>query len=188
MDRRHLLQMIAALTGCALNADDTLWAAADPQLPPAYSDAEIGLLDEVAETIIPRTDTPGAKDAAVGPFIARYSTACHPPEHIELLRSGIADIEARMQRLLGVGFRQAGEQARIALLVSLDQEARERARLAQAGSGGGQPHYFTLMKQLTLLGFFTSEAGATRVLRNRPIPGRYRGCIPYVKGQTFWAS
>jgi hypothetical protein len=43
------------------------------------------------------------------------------------------------------------------------------------------------MKQLTLFGFFTSEPGATRVARYRPIPGRYKGCIPYVKGETFWS-
>jgi hypothetical protein len=49
------------------------------------------------------------------------------------------------------------------------------------------PHYFTLMKQLTLLGFFTSEPGSTRVLRYRPVPGKYKGCVPYRKGETSWA-
>jgi hypothetical protein len=43
------------------------------------------------------------------------------------------------------------------------------------------------MKQLTLFGFFTSEAGSTRVSRYRPVPGPYRGCVPYVEGETFWA-
>lgn len=179
--------MVAAFTGCAFTANDASWAAAgDRQLPAPYTRSDVGFLDDVAETILPRTDTPGARDAAVGEFIARYSAACYPPEHIALLKAGISDLDARMQSREGKRFRQAGAEAKIALLVSIDQEAKERARLADA-TAGGAPHYFTLMKQLTLLGFFTSEPGATRVARYRPVPGRYKGCIPYVKGQTFWA-
>jgi hypothetical protein len=43
------------------------------------------------------------------------------------------------------------------------------------------------MKQLTLFGFFTSEPGSTRVLRYRPVPGKYKGIVPYKKGETSWA-
>ena len=49
------------------------------------------------------------------------------------------------------------------------------------------PHYFSLMKQLSLLGFFTSKPGATKVLRYIPVPGKYEGCIDYKKGETAWA-
>jgi hypothetical protein len=179
MQRRELIQLIAALTGCAFVGRDALWAAGDPQATLPYSDADVDFLDAVADTILPTTDTPGARDAAVGPFIARYSAACYPPEHIALLKSGIADIDAQMQVLQGTGFRQADEQVKISLLTQIDRQAKEHAH--------DSPHYFTLMKQLTLYGFFTSEPGATRVARYRPVPGGYRGCIPYVNGETFWA-
>ena len=184
MDRRELLQMIAAVTGCALVANDELWASADPQAPLPWSGADVDLLEEVADTILPPTDTPGARDAAVGQFIARYSAACYPPERIALLQAGLRDIEAQMRSLHGTGFRQAGQQAKESLLVSIDRQAKAAA---DAAANGGPPHYFTLLKQLTLLGFFTSEPGETRVARYRPVPGKYRGCIPYVKGQAFWA-
>jgi hypothetical protein len=187
MHRRELIQLIAALTGCAFAGRDALWAAADSELPLPYSDADVDFLDEVAETILPRTDTPGARDAAVGAFMARYSAACYPPEHIALLKSGISDIDARMQSLHGKGFRQAIAADKTDLLTQIDQQAKEHARLADAKTRDDSPHYFTLMKQLTLYGFFTSEPGATRVVRYRPNPGRYKGCIPYVKGETFWA-
>ena len=185
MDRRELLQMIAAITGCALGANDALWASADPQAPLPYSDADVDLLEEVADTILPRTDTPGARDAAVGHFIARYSAACYPPERIALLQAGIQDIEAQMRSLHGTEFRQASQQAKNSLLLSVDRQAKAQA--ADGAAGGGPPHYFTLIKWLTLLGFFTSEPGETRVARYRPVPGRYKGCIPYIKGETFWA-
>ena len=187
VQRRELLQLIAAITGCAFAGRDALWAAGDSGLPLAFSDSDVDFLDSVAETILPGTDTPGARDAAVGQFIARYSAACYPPEHIALLKSGIVDIDAQMQALHGKGFRQADEQARIFLLTQIDRQAKQHAQRADAKPGDASPHYFTLMKQLTLYGFFTSEPGATRAVRYRPNPGKYKGCIPYVDGETFWA-
>jgi hypothetical protein len=187
MQRRELIQLIAALTGCAFVGRDALCAAGDPLAPIPYSGADVEFLDDVAGTILPRTDTPGARDAGVGPFMARYSAACYPPEQIALLKSGLSDIDAQMQGLQGKGFRQANEPAKISLLAQIDRQAKEHARLADGKPGDHSPHYFTLMKQLTLYGFFTSELGATRVARYRPVPGKYKGCIPYVKGETFWA-
>ena len=49
-------------------------------------------------------------------------------------------------------------------------------------------HYFHLMKQLTLLGFFTSEPGANKALRYIAVPGHYDGCVPYKKGDKAWAT
>ena len=49
-------------------------------------------------------------------------------------------------------------------------------------------HYFRMMKELTLLGYFTSKVGATQALRYLPVPGRYDGCVPYKKGERAWAT
>ena len=49
-------------------------------------------------------------------------------------------------------------------------------------------HYFALMKQLTLLGYFTSKEGMTKALRYNPVPGRYEGCIDYKKGDKLFAG
>src|SRR5258708_24413622 len=116
MQRRELIQLIAALTGCAFVGRDALWAAGDPKAPFPYSDSDVDFLDDVADTILPTTDTPGARDAAVGPFIARYSAACYPPAHIALLKSGISDIDAHMQILQSTRLRQAHEAATSSLL------------------------------------------------------------------------
>ncbi|MGH2553929.1 MAG: gluconate 2-dehydrogenase subunit 3 family protein [Chitinophagaceae bacterium] len=48
-------------------------------------------------------------------------------------------------------------------------------------------HYFTMMKHLTLWGYFTSETGCREALRYNPVPGRYEGCVPYNKGDRAWA-
>lgn len=70
------------------------------------------------------------------------------------------------------------------LLVEIDAEAKAY----NDSKGSSDPnHYFTLMKQLTLWGYFTSEVGATKALRYVPVPGRYEGCIDYKKGDKAWA-
>ena len=185
MQRRELLKLIAAATGCAFIGRDELFAGPDTEFSHPYSEAEIGFFDEVAETILPRTDTPGAKDAGLGAFMARYSAACYPQEHIERLKAGLADIESRMQASARRGFLAADLQERAELLMKIDHEAKEHVRAA-GDNAKDQPHYFTLLKQLILFGFFTSEQGATEVCRYRPIPGRYKGCVPY-QGEAFWA-
>jgi hypothetical protein len=187
MHRRDLLKLIAAATGCALVGIEGALAA--PAAHASFAAREIAMLDEIAETIIPRTDTPGARDAAVGAFIARYAQACYTPAQLSSLRQGIAAIDSRMRARGVAGFLHASPDQRHALLAQVDREATAHAKDAKDAKDPSlsDPHYFTLMKQLTLLGFFTSEPGSTRVLRYRPVPGKYRGCLPYRKGDTSWA-
>ncbi len=180
MDRRELLRAVAALTGCAVIGAERLFAAAPDSA--AYTPAQVALFDEIAETILPRTDTPGAKDAQVGAYIARYSAACYPPANLAILRAGLADIDARARKAYGSDFMRCTRKQREALLIDIDAAAKRHAR----EPGDQPPHWFTLCKQLTLFGFFTSEAGASRVARYRPVPGPYKGVVPY-KGETFWA-
>jgi len=181
MQRRELLKLIAAATGCALVGAEGAIAAPAARAPfPAHDRA---MLDEIAETIIPRTDTPGARDAAVSAFIVRYALACYDPAQLRILQQGIGTLDGLMRAKSGVGFLHASKAQRQALLTDIDLQARRQAK----DTSQPAPHYFTLMKQLTLLGFFTSRPGSTRVLRYRPVPGKYRGCVPYRKGETSWA-
>jgi hypothetical protein len=76
-------------------------------------------------------------------------------------------------------------QQRHDLLVDLDKESKDYQKKKKEDDPN---HYFTLMKQLTLWGFFTSEPGATKALRYVAVPGRYEGCIPYKKGDKAWAT
>ena len=183
MDRRELLQYIAALTGAAFVGVDRVFATAPDSH--AYTPAQITLLDEIAETILPRTDTPGAKDAQVGAYIARYSAACYNPTDLAVLRAGLVDIDARSHKAYGTDFVRCTGKQKEALLIDIDAEAKRHAREV-ADNREHPPHWFTLCKQLTLMSFFTSEAGATHVARYRPVPGHYKGVVPY-KGETFWA-
>ncbi|MER2021561.1 MAG: gluconate 2-dehydrogenase subunit 3 family protein [Stenotrophomonas sp.] len=190
MDRRELLKMIVAATGAAMIG---LPALGQAQAPAAgaksrFSDADVGTLDEIAETILPRTKTPGAKDAGAGAFMATFVSDCYTARQQVTFRAGLADIDKRA----GGRFVLLAPQARTELLRALDAEARKHAvevtETGTAEEGEAMPHYFTMLKQLTIFGFFTSKVGATEVLRYVAVPGRYDGDLAYIPGTPAWGT
>lgn len=190
MDRRELLKMIVAATGAAMVGLPALVQGKAPAAGamPAFSDADIALLDEIADTILPRTKTPGAKDAGAGPFMATFVTDCYTARQQATFRAGLADIDARS----GGRFASLTPDARTTLLRTLDAEAKARtAEVTETGTpeeGEAMPHYFTMLKQLAIFGFFTSKVGATEVLHYVAVPGRYDGDLAYVAGTPAWGT
>ncbi|SMR70322.1 MULTISPECIES: gluconate 2-dehydrogenase subunit 3 family protein [Stenotrophomonas] len=190
MDRRELLKMIVAATGAAMVG---LPALVHGQAPAAgtklhFSDADVDTLDEIAETILPRTKTPGAKDAGAGAFMATFVSDCYTARQRATFRAGLADIDKRA----GGRFVSLAPQARTELLRTLDIEARKHAvevtETGTAEEGEAMPHYFTMIKQLAIFGFFTSKVGATEVLQYVAVPGRYDGDLAYVAGTPAWGT
>ncbi|MBN7135975.1 Twin-arginine translocation pathway signal [Lysobacter enzymogenes] len=191
MERRELLKMIAAATGAAMIGVPAFVYGQAPAASGsgAFSEAEVAQLDEIADTILPRTRTPGAKDAGTGAFMATFVSDCYTPEYQAIFRAGLADLDKRA----GGRFVSLSAQARTELLRALDAEARQRINSMAIATGGGnpkalKPHYFTMIKQLALFGFFTSKAGATQALRYVAVPGRYDGDAAYEPGTPAWAT
>ena len=71
------------------------------------------------------------------------------------------------------------------LLVTLDKDQKD---LMKTKKENDPKPYFRMMKELTLLGYFTSKEGATQALRYVAVPGHYEGCVPYKKGDKAWAT
>jgi len=180
MQRRDLLKMIASVTGMAMIGVPGLVSGFDfltlPEAGNMFSAADVEKLDEIAETILPRTQTPGAKDAGVGLFMAQFVTDCYTAEQQALFRAGLTDLDARA----GGHFIALAANARTQLLDTIAEEAKTHARQ-------NVPHYFTMFKQLTIFGFFTSEVGATKVLRYVGVPG-YCEEVDYIPGTPAWAT
>ena len=189
MERRELLKMIVAATGAALVGLPALVHGQSPAAgATAFSATDIALLDEIAETILPRTKTPGAKEAGAGAFMARFVSDCYTAQEQATFRAGLVDIDKRA----GGSFASLAPQARTELLRALDAEARTHlARVSETGnaqSAKAMPHPFTMIKQLAIFGFFTSKVGATEVLQYVAVPGRYDGDVTYVPGTPAWAT
>ena len=157
-----------------------------------FSAQQIAWLDEVAETILPRTDTPGAKDAQVGAFIALMVTDTYSPERQQTFAKGMADLESDCRQITDKGFLDCSAAERTQVLTQIDrtawEQAQEEGQKAQTNPGyEPEEHYFAPIKSLTLLGYFTSEIGYTQAMRYVEAPGRWDPCVPYTEGEKAWA-
>jgi len=184
MNRRELLRMISAATGYAMIGSPLLLSACTraQDHSKVFSPADLMLLAEVSETIIPRTQTPGAKDAEVAPFMTRIVDNCYSDADQQAFHSGLLSLREQCQNRFAASYEDMNNEQRVTLLTELDIAARNYQR-----PDGGSAHYFTMIKQLTLFAYFTSEIVQTQVLRHVPIPGRFDGCFPYEAGETAWA-
>jgi Gluconate 2-dehydrogenase subunit 3 len=189
MERRELLKLIALATGSALIGGELLLSGCTSDTAAiggsSFSEEDVTFLDEVAETIIPKTSTPGAKEAAVGAFMTAMVNDCYTKDDQKIFHEGIKQLDDGCKKTHGKGFLKASPEQRASFLTTLDKEAKEHQK---AKKKEDPSHYFTMMKQLTLLGFFTSKPGATQALRHEPVPGRYDGALPYKKGDRAWAE
>lgn len=183
MNRRELLKLITAATGTAMIGGTALLSGCvtNPQTAENFSAENIALLDEIAETILPRTNTPGAKDAKVGQFMSVYVTDCYTLDERAIFHKGLMAFEETCKQTYNRRFVELQPSEREEFINQLDKQAK-------ADVAAGHIHYFTMIKQLTLFGFFTSEVGGTQVLRHAPIPGRFDGNLAYKVGDRGWAT
>ena len=191
MTRKELIKQIAVLTGATVIGGEFFLSGCkntDKASTPFFTEEDIRFFDEVAETILPRTNTPGAKDAQVGKFMASYSTDCYSDEQLQVLKEGIRELNKKSSKINHQFFVDVTDTEKQKVLNEADAEAKKHNEAKEDSKKKEMgPHYFTLMKQLAMLGFFTSKPGATQVLRYVPVPGKYLGCVDYKEGETSWA-
>lgn len=245
--REAILRVSALLGGVALVGGSSLLTACRDNSSTlargqTFTADDVAFLDEVADTILPTTKTPGAKAAGVGPFMALMVADAYSPADQKIFRDGMRALDDAMRKTHDVSFVQATPEQRLALLQQLDKEqkaqgdardARQKDKMRKKLDAMGAPpaagvqpapagdkqgdahlpderkentpaaadanpapaisdepptHYFRMMKELALLGYFTSEIGCTQAQRYIESPGRFDPCAPYAKGETAWAS
>jgi hypothetical protein len=195
MNRRELLKQIALVTGGIVIGGDLFLTGckSGAKVDAGFSPASISLLDEIGETIIPATATPGAKAAQIGEFMKLYVTDCYNADEQAVFTKGIVQLDEASNKMHDKSFMDCDGKQRKDLLVSLEKEAKDFNVKVNKDNEGKKDnktplHYYTMMKQLTLFGFFTSKTGATETLRYSPVPGKYDGAFPYKKGDKAWAE
>ena len=217
--REAVLRVSAMLGGVALVGGSALLTgcrdeAEPPNTDPPFTSDEIAFLDEVADTILPTTSTPGAKAAKTGAFMALMVRDSYSARDRKVFRDGIPAIDAATTMAHNVSFMKATPAQRLSVLDVLDKDQKSfmeaRAEQMKAAKAAlqdqqkqGAPaadagaataitedppaHYFRMMKELTLLGYFTSEIGMTQALRYIESPGRYDPKVDYRPGEKAWA-
>jgi len=199
-----LSTVAGVLSGCEIpGADD--WT---PETLTSSSAEQLRLL---ADTIIPSTDTPGAGNVGVERFIDRMLTYWMVPEEREHFLDGLEAASEQAESSFGHGIRSLTSEERNELLQSLvdaaDSEAPETVvvemnaawatysdpveviegtRQAPQMEVTLQP-FFRKLKELTMVGYYTSEPGATEELQYVHVPGRYPGCEPLEDVGRTWA-
>lgn len=193
--RREAIRRVGLLLGGAgfVGGSGLLAACETVERPPAesyesvgsFSVADVALLDEVADTILPETETPGAKAAAVGPFVALMVTDTYGADDQAVFTAGMRALDQDARSEHGAPFVDLDPAVRLAMVEALDAE---QVAYQDTREGGDPQHWFRMMKELTLLGYFTSEIGCKQAQRWVESPGRYDPCAPYTPGEPSWAS
>lgn len=148
---------------------------------PLATETQQKMIAEIAELIIPTTKTPGAKAAKVPEFIQVLITDCYPKVDQDRFFNGLNTLDQEAQNTYKKGFLALTPADQTALLKKAEAAGRApRAKDAPAP-------FFPMMKELTMIGYFTSEIGATKALNYLHVPGAYRGCEPLKPGQKAWA-
>ncbi|MGJ1497846.1 gluconate 2-dehydrogenase subunit 3 family protein [Sphingobacterium spiritivorum] len=209
MNRREALQRVALLMGgTVIGANLFLEGcsrSASKDTAKLFEKDSVNFLGDLAEAILPKTSTPGAKEAGVGEFIPVMIRDCYADTEQKVFLDGINSVDDRAKKEFGKKFQELSKEDQTKFVNILDKEASEyNAKQAEATKAQREkdalkqnemyrvpksdpPHWFTMFKQLTLTGFFTSELGATKALRYVKIPGKFDGNYPYKKGEHAWA-
>ncbi|HEV8265982.1 MAG TPA: gluconate 2-dehydrogenase subunit 3 family protein [Gemmatimonadales bacterium] len=195
IDRREALRRAGVLLGGVLTAPMIAGVLAGcearrtPQSgawsPKLLTVDDVELVATIAEHILPETDTPGARAVGVHRFIDALLAESFPVAERQRFVAGLADVDARARQTCGRAFLECAPGEQRALLEQLDHAAF--ATSAPEDATLDAMPFFRVFKDLTLLGYYTSEAGATRELRHDPVPGRFAGCVPLAQVGRAWA-
>ncbi|MFD2934010.1 gluconate 2-dehydrogenase subunit 3 family protein [Spirosoma flavum] len=131
------------------------------------SRSQASLLAEMVETIIPATNTPGAKALNVHQFVQKMVTDCYDKPAQANLQKGLDSLDGLAQTSFSKPFAEGDSAQRTALLTQLAQSTDKASK-----------DFYSLVKNLTIRGYMTSEYVMTNLTHYEFIPGHYYGCVP----------
>ena len=176
VDRRTLLRSAILLVGGSLTSLPVeALAQAVANAPRFFNPAEYAVLDEVSAIIIPKTDTPGAREAGVPAYIDALMSNWAAPATAQEMRDVVNAIDASAK---------AGQGK---LLLGLTPAKRLEVVRAFDAAELPKSRAYRRFKELVMLTYYSSEAGATQELRYELAPGVWEGSVPLKPGQPAWA-
>jgi Gluconate 2-dehydrogenase subunit 3 len=181
MDRRHLLKGIGAvalyssfpavlsefLSSCNSNTKN--------QRAGFFSEEEFSLIEQITDIMLPQTSTPGALEVQVPYFIDLVIKNCMNKNDQQLIKDGLQ----KMNGQSAGKFVSLSHEEKSAVIKKIDEDAFK---------DNGSQTWFRIIKKLSLIGYFTSKEGMTKALNYVKVPGDYKACIPYKKGDKALAK
>lgn len=182
MDRRELLKVMALTLGGSVALPESVFAKLAEPLDPAtlkfFTPAQRELVAAIAETIIPRTDTPGAIDAGVPGWIELLVQDCLGPADQQVIRDGLGTVEERSDKRFGKAYAALTVDEQIQLLTTMENEAKQ---------AGDDRAFIRRFKELTKFAFVNSEVGATEAFEFVFVPGRWDAAADLKPGQKAYS-
>jgi len=178
IDRRRLIAGLVALSGgtllpSSLRVLDGALAAAPGNGDGVLTASQMAVVEIMADIIIPETDTPGAAMAGVPEFINHALAAVLTTEESKVLLGGLDAFMAKHPN-----FSKLGSTTRTALVEGLDQAMWDKSVFRG---------FYRPMKELVIIGYYTSEIGASQELAYDPVPGGYHE-IKLTPGSRSWST
>jgi hypothetical protein len=189
MNRREALSAVSFLVGGTIIGAGAFLSGCSKPVPATqsgfFSADEIALLDEVGETILPTTpSSPGAKEAEIGKFMNSIVADCYSPGEQKIFKDGLTKLDDTSRSKYDKNFVRLSADEKHDLLLGLDGEAANWSHARNPDDP--ETHYYSMLKQLTIWGYFSSEIGATKALRHVAVPGRWEPCVPLQPGEKAW--
>lgn len=193
MDRRNYLKSVLALIGLGIGSFSLVkwFKQTTPKFVVTNRDWEKrrSLITELAEVIIPTTETPGAKEAGVGNYIISVMSKCYDQSQQSAFISGLDDVDDFTKSQFGRLFMDCDASSRYDAVQHFSYSLVESSPLLlKIKNKLFGKSFFFMLRELTVEGYCTSQLGSTRALTYDPVPGAYEACISLSEHQTSWAT
>lgn len=181
MNRKEAIYRVGLILGSAFIIPELFFTSCQQNNNFTDEDENILTINEIAGIIIPKTDSPSAKDVNVAPIIINLLHDCYTDQYKKIFTEGLKTINQLSIQTYGKDFITISDIHQKTLIGIIDLEERRQRNSVIT-------HYFRLIKELIILSYFTSEIGCTQALRYLPVPGKFIGDYPYKKGDKAWAT
>lgn len=197
MQRREVVRLLLGTAAIPLLPREVLalFQQAHAQLPSApalrtLTPHQDAIVSTIAELIIPETETPGAKSVRVNEFIDLILSEWFDAEDKANFLTGIDGVDRQSHELYSKDFVDCTAVQQKQLLTAMDEELtemrqadRHAMRLRGRRQMPADRSFFYAVKQLTLVGYFTSEEGAKQTLHYQVIPADHSACVPLAEAE-----
>jgi Gluconate 2-dehydrogenase subunit 3 len=199
MNRRDYIKNTALIIGYAISAgalsEAFVACKSERELkldwqPSFLTKPQAQTLAEMAETILPKTSTPGAKDIGVAQYIDKVLKDLLSETEQKDFVKGLEVLEDICKSNYGRYFEECTLEQKEQILLKMDRDAAKFPPTMWGIVLVENPDpvtFYRRLKALTLTAYFTSEKIGKDVLSYNPIPGVFIGCMPYT-GQNVWSG
>ena len=147
------------------------------------------LVETLTDIIIPKTDSPSASESHVHEFVIKMIMECSDSKTQNNFLNGLTNVEKQSQSMFNKSLVNCSMEEKHELMQRLsDSDKHSSVLIGKINKRIFGKSFFMSLKEYTVIGYFTSEQGATQALRYSLVPSKYEGCKPYQPNEKAWAT